>query len=166
MCSSDLIAAVGLLIAFYYGLSGFACVWFFRRTLTSSLRNFVMRGLFPFLGGVMLLGAFVVAAYQYAKPDYRYTSLGGIGSVFVIGIGSLVLGVVLMFAWQSRHPAYFRGETLPKLAADELLLGDDGVRERVALPDSGEMSTVIAPDLSNLPPGQRPVHGGSPRDDA
>ena len=163
---ADSIAAVGLLIAFYYGLSGFACVWFFRRTLTSSLRHFVMRGLFPFLGGVILLGAFVVAAYQYADPEYGYTSLGGIGSVFVIGIGSLVLGVVLMFVWQSRHPAYFRGETLPKLAADELLLGDDGVRDRVALPDSGEMSTVIAPDLSNLPPGQRPVRrGGSHRDD-
>jgi amino acid transporter len=153
---ADSIAAVGLLIAFYYGLTGFACVWFYRRTLTTSVRHFVMRGLFPFLGGVMLLGAFLIASYQYSKPDYGYTSLGSIGSVFVIGIGSLVLGVVLMFLWQSRHPAYFRGETLPKRAADELVLeGDATARTRVALPDSGEMATVIAPDLSNLPPGQR-----------
>jgi amino acid transporter len=155
---ADSIAAVGLLIAFYYGLTGFACVWFYRRTLTSSVRHFIMRGLFPFLGGVMLLGAFLVAGYQYADADYGYTSLGGIGSVFVIGIGSLVLGVALMFFWQSRHPGYFRGETLPKRMADELLLeGEDGPRSRVALPDSGEMATVIAPDLSNLPPGQRAV---------
>ncbi len=28
---ADSIAAVGLMIAFYYGLTGFACVWFYRR---------------------------------------------------------------------------------------------------------------------------------------
>lgn len=155
---ADTIAAVGLLIAFYYGLTGFACVWFYRRTLTSSFRNFVMRGLFPLLGGLSLLGAFLIAGYEYADPEYGYTSLAGIGGVFVLGIGSLLLGLVLMFVWQARHPAYFRGETLPKRAADELLLaGQEAGRDRVGLPDSGEMATVIAPDLSNLPPGQRVV---------
>jgi amino acid transporter len=154
----DSIAAVGLMIAFYYGMTGFACVWFYRRTLTSSVRNFVMRGLFPFLGGVMLLAAFVIAAYQYAAPDYGYTSILGIGGVFLLGIGSLVLGVVLMIVWQVRHPAYFRGETLPKRAADELVLAHGGTQQpRVALPDSGEMATVIAPDRSNLPPGATAV---------
>jgi amino acid transporter len=157
---ADTIAAVGLLIAFYYGLTGFACVWFYRRTLTSSVRSFVMRGLFPLLGGLSLLGAFVVSVYSYADPDYGYTSLAGIGGVFVIGIGSLVLGLVLMFVWQARHPAYFQGRTLPKRAADELVLaGEEGVRPRVGLPDSGEMATVIAPDLSNLPAGRRAVPG-------
>ena len=39
---ADTIAAVGLLIAFYYGLTGFACVWYYRKTVdgrvTSSCR--------------------------------------------------------------------------------------------------------------------------------
>jgi amino acid transporter len=165
---ADSIAAVGLLIAFYYGLTGFACVWFYRHTLTSSFRHFIMRGLFPLLGGVMLLGAFVIASYQYADPDYGETTIWGIGGVFVLGIGSLVLGVILMFVWQRIAPSYFKGITLPKRAADELLLaGTDGQRTRVGLPDSGEMSTIIAPDLSNLPPGQRAVHGTDrPEDNA
>ena len=30
---ADSAASVGLLIAFYYGLTAFACVWFFRRSL-------------------------------------------------------------------------------------------------------------------------------------
>jgi amino acid transporter len=155
---ADSIAAVGLLIAFYYGLTGFACVWFYRRTLTTSVRHFVMRGLFPFLGGVMLLGAFVIASYQYADPTYGATHIFGIGGVFLLGIGSLVLGVVLMLVWQRLHPAYFRGETLPKRAADELVLVHGGTQQpRVALPDSGEMATVIAPDRSNLPPGATAV---------
>lgn len=42
-----LIGSIGLMIAFYYGLTGFACVWFYRKTLASSFRHFIMRGLFP-----------------------------------------------------------------------------------------------------------------------
>jgi len=123
----------------------------------------VMRGLFPALGGVSLLGAFVIAAYQYADPEFGETSIGGVGGVFLLGIGSLVLGLVLMFVWQARHPAYFRGETLPKRAADELLLDRGGSNPpRVALPDSGDMATVIAPDLSNLPKGARTVRPQEP----
>jgi amino acid transporter len=156
---ADSIAAVGLLIAFYYGLTGFACVWYYRRTLTKSFRDFVMRGVIPLLGGVTLLAAFIIAAYQYADPDYGYTKLFGIGGVFVLGIGSLVLGVILMYWWQARRPAYFRGETLSK-RTDELVMAGGGAVEPLTyrLPDSGEMPTMIAPDLSNLPPGQRAMN--------
>ena len=33
---ADSAASVGLLIAFYYGLTGFACVWFFRHSLLTA----------------------------------------------------------------------------------------------------------------------------------
>jgi amino acid transporter len=155
---ADSIAAVGLLIAFYYGLTGFACAWFYRHTLTRNARDLVMRGVIPLLGGTLLLGAFIDASWQYAKPDYGSTKLFGIGGVFVLGIGSLVLGVILMFIWQSIRPEYFRGQTLPK-RTDELVLAATGPHvPTVGLPDSGTMGTVIAPDLSNLPPGQRAVN--------
>jgi hypothetical protein len=36
-----------------------------------------MKGVLPFLGGVMLLTAFVVACYQYAQPDYGNTTIAG-----------------------------------------------------------------------------------------
>ena len=149
----DSIAAVGLLIAFYYGLTGFACVWYYRHTLTSSPRNIMMRGVIPFVGGVLLLGAFIKACFLYADPNYGSTKMFGIGGVFVLGIGSLVLGIVLMEIYRAIQPAYFKGETLPK-RADFLLAPGDGSIAHVGLPDSGEMPTVIAQDLSNLPPGQ------------
>lgn len=38
----------------------------------------------------------------------------GVGSVFVIGVGLLLLGVVLMLVMQRRSPAFFRGEVLTK----------------------------------------------------
>src|SRR6202012_19493 len=58
---ADSAASVGLLIAFYYGLTGFACVWFFRHSLFGSVRDLVCKGLLPLLGGLTLLGAFVLS---------------------------------------------------------------------------------------------------------
>src|SRR5207342_1154710 len=82
---ADSIAAVGLMIAFYYGMTGFACTWFYRHELLRSQRNLWMKGILPLLGGVMLLAAFIIASVQYADPDYGYTKLFGIGGVFVLG---------------------------------------------------------------------------------
>jgi amino acid transporter len=152
----DSIAAVGLMIAFYYGLTGFACAWFYRKTLTSNFRDLVMRGIIPVTGGVLLLGAFGDACYQYAQPDYGSTKFFGIGGVFVIGIGALLFGVVLMYIWQAMSPSYFREETLPR-RADLVMAPGAGSIPHLGLPDSGAMPTVISPDLSNLPPGQAAI---------
>ncbi|MCW2850147.1 MAG: amino acid transporter [Marmoricola sp.] len=153
----DTISAVGLMIAFYYGLTGFACVWFYRRTMWDKPRDILMQGVLPFLGGIILLGAFVVACKLYAAPDYGATKIGGIGGVFLIGIGSLLLGAVLMFVYQAIAPEYFRGETISKAHAGDLILVGGGDKPLgVRLPDSRE-TTVIAPDLSNLPVGREAI---------
>ena len=154
---ADSIAAVGLLIAFYYGLTGFACVWYYRRTLTRTPRDLVMRGVLPLLGGVMLLGAFIIAAKLYSQSDYGETTLFGIGGVFLLGIGSLVLGVVLMEVYARIRPAYFTGQVLTRGQHELVLAPGAGVVPHLGLPDSGQMPTIIAPDLSNLPPGERAV---------
>jgi amino acid transporter len=111
---SDTILSLGLAIAFYYAITGFACVWFFRRELFTSASNVVVKFVFPLLGALMLTAAFVFSAIDMFDPDYGYTVLFGIGGVFVVGIGSLALGVVLMIVW-SLFPGskpFFRGETL------------------------------------------------------
>ena len=33
---ADCVSALGMMIAFYYGLTGFACAWYYRHNLTSS----------------------------------------------------------------------------------------------------------------------------------
>ncbi len=158
---SALIGSIGLMIAFYYGLTGFACVWFYRRTLVSSFRNFLLRGLLPFLGGAMLLAVFVYGLIQFAAPDWLTDDDGhnvtilGIGAEAVVGIGALLLGAVLMGIWWIRHPDFFQGKTLPRRSAD-LVLAETGARiPAFGLPDSGFQAEVIAPDLSNLPKGQK-----------
>jgi amino acid transporter len=157
-----LIGSVGLMIAFYYGLTGFACVWYYRKTFTSSARDFMMRCVVPLLGGVMLMVVFAYGLIQYAKVDNLVDDEGnnvtifGFGAVAVVGIGALVLGVILMFVWWAMSPAFFKGETLER-RADLLLEPAVGSVAHFGLPDAGEMPTVISPDLSNLPPGETAI---------
>lgn len=110
----DSILSLGLAIAFYYAITGFACVWYFRRDLTRSARDFFFKGLFPLLGGIMLAAAFVQSAMDMWQPDYGNTVIWGIGGTFVVGIGSLAIGLVLMFLWYlfPRSKRFFRGESL------------------------------------------------------
>jgi amino acid transporter len=114
----DMIDCVGFSIAFYYGMTGFACAWWYRRRLTSSLRNFLMAGVLPFLGGCMLLYIFVKSAITYWKPVNSYTvlKLGSVhvGGTFVLGVGSLILGVVLMVIYERIAPDFFKGRVLTK----------------------------------------------------
>ncbi len=111
----DTIYALGLMICFYYALTAFACAWYFRRELLHSGRDFVFKGLFPLLGGVLLAAVFGKTLYDMWDPAYGSGSaVFGVGSVFVIGVGLLLLGVVLMLVMQRRSPAFFRGEVLTK----------------------------------------------------
>ncbi|MFC8452205.1 APC family permease [Kitasatospora sp. NPDC057223] len=121
---SDSIASVGLGIAFYYGLTGFACVWYYRRVLTRSAKDFVFKGLFPALGGLMLLYFFCYAAFDvYAQPDYGTTTIdlplfGETGGVTVIGIGALLIGAVLMTVQWAVQGSWFRAPDVPVSVAD------------------------------------------------
>lgn len=110
----DSILSLGLAIAFYYAITGYACVWYFRRELFTSGKAFVTKGLLPLLGALMLTYAFVQSAIDMWDPEYGYTVLFGIGGTFVVGIGSLVVGVVLMVIWYffPRSKRFFAGESL------------------------------------------------------
>ncbi|MFE3518196.1 APC family permease [Streptomyces sp. NPDC059166] len=111
----DTIYALGLMICFYYALTAFACAWYFRAELTRSARDLVFKGLFPVAGGILLSAVFGKTLYDMWDPAYGSgSSVLGVGSVFVIGVGLLLLGVVLMEVMRRRSPAFFRGEVLTK----------------------------------------------------
>jgi amino acid transporter len=109
---SDLILSIGLLIAFYYGITGFASAWYFRREIFRSAGAFFMKGFLPVLGGVILFAAMVRTAIDSYDPEFGYTTYFNVGGVFVLGVGSLALGVVLMIVWNIVAPKYFGGSTL------------------------------------------------------
>ncbi|KZE89386.1 APC family permease [Microbacterium sp. TNHR37B] len=110
----DSILSLGLAIAFYYAITGYACVWYFRRELFTSARNVVYRLVLPLLGALMLTYAFVQSAIDMWAVDYGSTELLGIGGTFVVGIGALLVGVVLMIVWFlfPRAKPFFSGRSL------------------------------------------------------
>ncbi|WP_165164697.1 APC family permease [Corynebacterium qintianiae] len=114
----DTITALGLMICFYYGITAVACIWYFRDDLFSSGRNILFRLVCPALGGGFLLLMFAVTARDSLDPSYGSgSSIFGVGSVFVLGMGILGLGLALMLFTRIARPAFFRGETLPRITS-------------------------------------------------
>jgi hypothetical protein len=109
---NDSITGLGFSIAFYYGFTGLACAWYFRRELFRSARTFVLAGLLPLLGGLLMAGVFVKAFIENSKSVNAYSKpFLGIQVPIVIGIGTLLLGLPLMVLCAVKFRTYFRRRT-------------------------------------------------------
>ncbi len=75
----DSVTAIGWFIAFYYGLTGFACTWYYRHELRHSSRDLWVKGIIPSLGGVMLFGVLIVDMRLDWNP-VRATPVGACSS--------------------------------------------------------------------------------------
>ena len=60
----DAFTALGLMIAFYYRITGFACAIYYRHQLGRSFRNAVFVGVLPVAGGIMLTWVLVDSLVQ------------------------------------------------------------------------------------------------------
>ena len=109
----DTILTLGMMICFYYGITAFACVWYFRKQWFDSVRNVFFTFLFPLIGGVILAILFVTTLIDSMDPAYGSgANVFGVGIVFILGILIILIGIGVM-VWQSFvRPAFFRGETL------------------------------------------------------
>jgi amino acid transporter len=127
----DAVTGIGLYIAFYYGLTGFACTWYYRRTLTRSVRDLFMQGIIPALGGLILwfLGGWSVWEDYDVNTGQSYTkwTVPGlhweIGGAFVIIFLSALAGLLFYIFCRITIPAFFKKQTLtrstPTLVPDE-----------------------------------------------
>ena len=109
----DTITTLGMMICFYYGITAFACVWYFRKQWFDTTRNVFFTFLFPLIGGIILLFLFGKTLIDSMDPDYGSGSnIGGLGLVFILGVVVIGVGIVIMI-WQAiKRPAFFRGETI------------------------------------------------------
>ncbi len=109
----DTILSIGIMITFYYSLTAFACVWYFRKEWFSNASSFIFKLLLPLLGGLGLFVIFILTLKDSWDPDYGSgAAVAGIGLVFVLGVGLILSGLVLMAIWWARCPDFFKGETL------------------------------------------------------
>ena len=85
---TDTIYSLGIMICFYYGLTAFACIWYFRNELFIDASSVVCKLLFPLLGGLGLPAVFVVTLRDSASLDYGSgASIGGVGLALILGLG-------------------------------------------------------------------------------
>jgi amino acid transporter len=117
---ADAVTAIGLYIAFYYGLTAFSCVWYYRATLTTSGWNLWMRGILPGLGGLIMYAAGFyslrsdwVASNSYTKwtvPILHWQ----IGGIFIIAALAALAGVTGFIFMRVTAPAFFRKNSLTR----------------------------------------------------
>ncbi len=117
---SDTISALSLMIAFYYSLTGFACVIYYRKELFKSARNFLFIGVAPLLGAGLLAYLFVRSVINLSDPGASNTggSLFGLGLPLIMGLGFLLLGAILMVLWRLLGNERFFARRLETVSPD------------------------------------------------
>ena len=111
----DCVYSVGIAIMTYYSVVAVSSVLYFWDTAFGHWRTALEQVILPGIGALVLIPVGLFEAYQMMSPEYGSGgSLAGIGTVFVIGVLSLIGGVILMIIWNLKSPAFFRGETLAR----------------------------------------------------
>ena len=93
---SDAIDAIGLQIAVYYSLAGFAAVVGFRKLLFQSFFNFVFMGIFPLFGACFMIFIFIESI---ATSYVTVTQI-------CIGVGAIVVGLVPALYYYAQGSPY------------------------------------------------------------
>ena len=110
----DSLTALGIVIAFYYSLTGFACAIYHRKELTKSAKNFFFIGVAPVVGALILGALFFKAIWEFKEVEDSYsgTEVFGAGIPAVLGVGLILVGIVLMIVWRVMgHDDYFGRKT-------------------------------------------------------
>lgn len=103
----EVVNAVGVYIAIYYGLSAFACAWYYRRTLAGDIRALWLKGIWPAAAGLFL---WVVAVAQLLQAGWRADS---------VMLGLLAIGAVPLFLYRRRYRSDFYQAELEACPAAE-----------------------------------------------
>jgi amino acid transporter len=127
---SDSVTSCGVFIAMYYGITGFACAWWYRKTLTKNVRDLFMQGVIPVLGGLILFFILGWSMYldwlnpyakNYNSAEASFTGWQmtfpphwAVGGVAILVVLAAVVGVIVMVVYNVVRPAFFRGEVLNK----------------------------------------------------
>ncbi len=97
----NLIADIGVLVAFYYGAAGIACAWAYRKVMLTNTRFFFTGVLLPFLSGAF--------CFWVGYEVIRQSGAAASASVLV----AMALGVPLIFlARHATHSDFFHRGTI------------------------------------------------------
>lgn len=106
----DTLSSLGILVAFYYSITGIACVVYYRRHVTASVKGFILVGIGPIIGSIGLIFMLVVGIRSVSDPATSASGYAWIGLAPPLAIAALilVLGGVVMVVRYFRAPAFYR----------------------------------------------------------
>ena len=100
--------AIGLLVAFYYGMVGIACVVYYRHSLTNNIRAFVFAGVFPLFGALSLFGVGIYDTWYLwtgANGTFAVSASNGEFEVLVPAVVLIAAVPIYLYQRARRHPA-------------------------------------------------------------
>ncbi|MBX6394413.1 MAG: APC family permease [Alicyclobacillaceae bacterium] len=107
---SNAINAIGLQIAFYYGLTGISCAWIHRRAFSQSPAAGLLKLVWPLVGGVSLLVMFVLNMFSLSLQ------------ATVVGVGLILVGVIpLIWGKVKYRSPYYRRAMSGAAESDEAI---------------------------------------------
>jgi amino acid transporter len=101
------VTSIGLLVAFYYGLTGLACAVSYRHKLTRSAKDLFLVGIVPVFGAVSLYALAIYLLYQdWTATDKLALDANNGKFQVIVPVGVVVSGVIAL-AWSSLRRRYF-----------------------------------------------------------
>ncbi|HXB14197.1 MAG TPA: APC family permease [Solirubrobacteraceae bacterium] len=154
------VVALGIPVCFYYGSTGFASLWYYRREIFDSPRKLIFVGLLPLLGGLIMygIGIYAIKYYGHKANSEGKIYLGLTLPLWFGGVG-MIIGLVLAFVSRLYFGPFFSRKTetapaglldAPVERAPAHLMG----REHVTTPE--HPFTPEAEDEPAGPPGAPP----------
>lgn len=126
----DSLTALSLLIAFYYSLTGLSCAIYYRKILFRSVRGFLLVGLGPVIGALLLAWLLVLSAIEMSNPENSYGGVSwfGLGPPLVIGIFLFAVGVIFMVTSRLVDTPFWKER--PSVVNPDLVPVSEGGSER------------------------------------
>jgi amino acid transporter len=161
------VVALGIPVCFYYGSTGLASAWYYRREIFTSARKFLLVGLAPLAGGLMFYGIGGYAIYYYGKAANSEGKIyAGLTLPLWFGLVGMGVGAVLMIVSRFYFRPFFARKTetaplglldVPVEHAPAHLMGPEHVTHgvHVLTPEAGE-------EPPESPSGEAPPGGVPP----
>ena len=98
--------AIGVLVAFYYGLVGISCAVYYRKALTRTVKSFLLAGVFPVFGALSLFAVAIYDCWSLWTSTDSFAVSASNGKFEVIVPAVVLIAAVPVYIYQNlrRHP--------------------------------------------------------------
>ena len=124
----DTLSSLGILVAFYYSITGLACVFYYRKHIKGSVKGFLLVGVGPILGSIGLGFMLVVGIRSVSDPADSASGVPWLGLAPPLAIAALMmlLGITVLVIRRLRAAAFFHnGREIATRVQSPFPLGND-----------------------------------------